>query len=194
MKKLTAIVVACFAYFSAQAAVKLQWDANDPKEGIQAYLVYRVAPTSVLLGTTVDTSFVISPSATPVSYAVVASNIVGLSSFSASVTPPIAPSAPANPTFKITRNPQSLDVVLSWTASPVAEAISSYAVYELVLGTWVLVGSSPTPTLTVPALSLASHTFCVKSVNIWGESPASVSIVTPLIPSTPSGLKVSAIN
>lgn len=192
-KQLVTLLVSLVAGLSSfSATVQLMWDANAASEKVEGYVVYQTAPTSLVIGTTKNTFFPINPSSTPVSYAVAASNTVGTSALSAAITPPVAATAPSGLTFAPpTRNPQSLDVVLSWTASPTAEAVSGYNVYKLVTGAWVLVGSSTTPTFTATGLAMSSHTFSVRSVNLWGESPASTSVTTPPIPSTPSGLKIS---
>ncbi len=121
--------------------VAIEWEANDPEQGVVSYEVFRTAPTRLRLAQTADT-FVVDLGArngTTYSYSIVALDDQGRrspESAPVSTTPPdgtpppaddtTAPGAPAN----VAGTPGDTTATITWSARPADEGATAYRVYR----------------------------------------------------------------
>jgi len=63
-------------------------------------------------------------------------------------------------------------LTLTWDASPTAEKVKTYRVYELVKSDRVLIGETKTPPLVIPRKK-GNHVYVVTAVSAKGESAPS---------------------
>lgn len=94
----------------------------------------------------------------------------------------------------LTLSAPALDIVLSWDASPPADEVYLYRIYEDQNANWVKIGETQFLMLTLLNIPAGPHTYSVAAVNVRGEGmksdPASVPAGVPVMV---RGLRVLSI-
>lgn len=83
------------------------------------------------------------------------------------------------------------DVSLLWNASPAAEQVTGYHVYERINGVSTPAGVTTTNTFTLTSVAQGVHTYVVTATNIWGESAPSNPASTPGSASAPVNVRIT---
>lgn len=87
---------------------------------------------------------------------------------------------------------------IGWDASPAADQVTKYVIYEQVGTNWVKLGEvnavpGTPPTYAIQNATIGVHTYAVAAVNVWGESTKSTPITTPPSAGTPANVRVITV-
>lgn len=189
MKKIKTLVVALLAILITSTAVAdsltISWPANPASEGVTYSLQHRVdggAWSPLVSGLTV-TNFTGDFTAGQFhAFRVAASNLGGMSAYSAEGNPPGIPAKAATPVITI----NGLDVTIAWDASPAEEGADYRLEYQINGGNWfLLVGDYADTSFTQAFTAGSVYQFRVAATNISGQGPYSDVASTPGAPSVP---------
>src|SRR6266478_4828941 len=89
-------------------------------------------------------------------------------------------------------NASAANFTLSW--DPPVDAVTGWNVYEQIGTNWIRVSSVATTNLFLPNVGSGFHTYSVTATKSAGlESSRSVSVISPLVPNSPTNPKLSAV-